>query len=77
MGKLLNERELYDRINSMAARLDQVMAGLESGQGTAGRLLHDQQLYENMNRAVGELTSLLADIRKDPRKYLQVRVSIF
>jgi phospholipid/cholesterol/gamma-HCH transport system substrate-binding protein len=77
MGKLLNERELYDRINSMAARLDQVMAGLESGQGTAGRLLHDQQLYENMNRAVGEITSLLAEIRKDPRKYLQVRVSIF
>ena len=77
MGKLLNERELYDRLNSMIARLDQVMAGLESGQGTAGRLLRDQQLYENMNRAVGELTTLLAEIRKDPRKYLQVRVSIF
>jgi phospholipid/cholesterol/gamma-HCH transport system substrate-binding protein len=77
VGKLLSERELYDRLNSMASRLDQVMAGLETGQGTAGRLLRDQQLYENMNRAVGELTTLLAEIRKDPRKYLQVRVSIF
>ena len=77
LGKLVNEREVYDRLNSMMARLDQVMAGLESGQGTAGRLLRDQQLYENMNRAVGSLTTLLEEIRKDPRKYLQVRVSIF
>ena len=35
MGKLLTERELYDRLNSMATRLDQVTAGLEEGRGTA------------------------------------------
>jgi phospholipid/cholesterol/gamma-HCH transport system substrate-binding protein len=77
MGKLLNERELYDRINSVTGRLDKVLAGLESGQGTAGRLLHDQQLYENMNRAITDIRELFAEIRKDPRRYLQVRVSIF
>lgn len=77
MGKLLNERELYDRLNSMANRIDQVVAGLESGQGTAGRLLRDQQLYDNMNRTVNELGSLLTEIKKDPKKYLRVHVSIF
>jgi phospholipid/cholesterol/gamma-HCH transport system substrate-binding protein len=53
------------------------MARLEAGEGTAGKLLHDQQLYDNMNSAITELNGLLADIRKDPKKYLQVRVSIF
>lgn len=77
VGKLLNERELYDRINSLTNRIDQVAAGLESGQGTAGRLLRDQQLYENMNRAVSELGSLITEIKKDPKKYLRVNVSIF
>jgi hypothetical protein len=30
-----------------------------------------------MNAAASELRSLLGDIRKDPKKYLNVRVSIF
>jgi phospholipid/cholesterol/gamma-HCH transport system substrate-binding protein len=77
VGKLLTERELYDRLNSISGRVDSVVAGLNTTEGTAGRLLHDEQLYENMNRAVTELRDLLADIRKDPKKYLRVSVSIF
>jgi hypothetical protein len=30
-----------------------------------------------MNAAAGELRALIGDIRKDPKKYLNVRVSIF
>jgi len=76
-GKLINDTQLYDRFTSVAQRLDQVMAGLDAGRGTAGQLLKDQQLYENMNQAVVELRDLLAAIRKDPKKYLRVSVSIF
>lgn len=76
-GRLLTDRELYDRLNSMSARLDKVMTGLEQGEGTAGQLLRDKQLYENMNGAVGELRKLVQDIRADPRKFLNVRVSLF
>lgn len=77
MGKLFTDRELYDRLSQMTARVDEVVAGLNAGRGTAGQLLRDQQLYENMNRAVTELRDLLADIRKDPKKFLRVSVSIF
>jgi phospholipid/cholesterol/gamma-HCH transport system substrate-binding protein len=76
-GKLVTDDALYNRLNSMSDRLDKVMANLQNGQGTAGRLLHDQQLYENMNGAVGELRQLVKDIRADPKKYLNVRVSLF
>lgn len=76
-GALLNERELYDRMNSMMNRLDQVTAALQKGEGTAGRLLHDKQLYENMNSTVAELRKLIAAISADPKKYLNVKVSIF
>ena len=76
-GKLISERELYDRLNSMSDRLDTVMAGLEQGEGTAGQLLQDRQLYDNINGAVGELRQLVQDIRADPRKFLNVRVSLF
>jgi phospholipid/cholesterol/gamma-HCH transport system substrate-binding protein len=76
-GKLVNDPALYNRLNSVADRLDMLTERLNDGRGTAGQLLHDAALYENMNQAVVEVRNLVADIRKDPRKYLAVRVSIF
>ena len=76
-GALLTERELYDRMNSLMNRMDQVTAALQKGEGTAGQLLHDKQLYENMNAAMAELRKLIAAISADPKKYLNVKVSIF
>jgi phospholipid/cholesterol/gamma-HCH transport system substrate-binding protein len=76
-GKLLSDAELYNRFNRIAASLDQISSRLGAGQGTAGQLLQDKQLYDNMNSAAGELRGLIAEIRKDPKKYLNVRVSIF
>lgn len=76
-GKLLTEKELYDRLNSTVNRLDELTRSLNSGEGTAGQLLHNKAMYDNMNSAATELKGLIADIRKDPKKYLNVRVSIF
>ncbi len=50
---------------------------LNDGKGTAGALLKDQKLYDNLNAAASELRGLVADIRKDPQKYLRVKVSLF
>jgi phospholipid/cholesterol/gamma-HCH transport system substrate-binding protein len=77
MGKLLTEKELYDRFNSVAGRVDKITADLQSAQGTFGQLLQNKELYENINAAASEARGLIADIRKDPKKYLNVRVSIF
>ena len=77
VGKLLTDKELYDRLNSMADRLDRLTRSLNEGEGTAGQLLHNKEMYDNMNSAANELKGLIADIRKDPKKYLNVKVSIF
>jgi phospholipid/cholesterol/gamma-HCH transport system substrate-binding protein len=76
-GRLINDQQLYDRFNSLTERMDKLIAAVEGGQGTAGSLIKDKQLYDNMNAAASELRALIGDIRKDPRKYLNVRVSIF
>jgi len=76
-GKLIADSSVYDRLDSVTAQLDQLMDNLNQGQGTAGQLLKDQRLYENMNEAVNDVRSLVADIRQNPRKFLNVRVSIF
>jgi phospholipid/cholesterol/gamma-HCH transport system substrate-binding protein len=77
MGKLLNETVLYDRLNATVEQLEQFTNTLNKGEGTIGQLLNDKQLYENINLTVRELRDFLAEVKKDPKKYLNVKVSIF
>jgi phospholipid/cholesterol/gamma-HCH transport system substrate-binding protein len=84
LGQLATNRELFDRLNDMSGSLSKVMTGLQQGDGTAGMVLKDKQLYENMNAAVVELRGTLQDtrnlltaIQKDPKRYLNIKVSLF
>src|SRR5262245_30263468 len=76
-GKILKDEALYKRLDSVTARLDTLLTRLNDGEGTAGLLLRDKKLYENMNGAVSDVRALLVDIKKDPKKFLNVKVSIF
>lgn len=77
VGKLVTDAALYNRLTSVTERLDTLTTRLNAGEGTAGQLLHDKQLYENMNGAVSEIRGLVEAIKKDPKKYLNIKVSIF
>ena len=77
MGKLANDPSLYTRIDGVGEKLDGLLLQLQKGEGTAGRLLQDKQLYENMNGAVSDLRALIADIRREPKKFLNMKMSLF
>lgn len=76
-GKLMTDPALFNALTSFSDRLDLLAKRLNDGEGTIGQLLKDRQLYENMNGAVNDVRSLIAEIKKDPKRYLNVRVSIF
>jgi phospholipid/cholesterol/gamma-HCH transport system substrate-binding protein len=76
-GKLVTDPELFNRLNSVSGRFDELVSKLNEGQGTMGRLLKDQQLYENINGAVADFRGLLDQIKKEPKKYLNMKVSLF
>ena len=76
-GKLISDPALFNQLTSITNRLDQLVTNLNAGEGTAGQLLKDKQLYENMNATITDVRSLIEAIKKDPRRYLNVRVSIF
>jgi phospholipid/cholesterol/gamma-HCH transport system substrate-binding protein len=76
-GKLITDPALFNQLNAVTQSLNQLVTSLNSGDGTMGRLLKDKQLYENMNGAVADIRTLIANINKDPRRYLNIRVSVF
>jgi phospholipid/cholesterol/gamma-HCH transport system substrate-binding protein len=76
-GRLLRDDALHKRIDSLTSRLDTLVTKIEQGQGTAGRIVQDPALYENLNAAAKDLQTLIGEIRRDPQKYLRVKLSVF
>ena len=76
-GKLITDVALYNRLNELTGRIDHLLTRLNEGQGTAGQLLNNRELYENMNKTVADIRALIADVRKDPKKFLNVKVSVW
>lgn len=55
-------------------RLNTLIAKADSGSGNAAKLLNDDTLYRNMLSTVARFDSLLADIKKNPRRYINLSI---
>jgi phospholipid/cholesterol/gamma-HCH transport system substrate-binding protein len=59
-------------LNETLAKVDGIMKGLKSGNGTMGKLLNDDALYNNLDKTSKELELLLQDVRLHPTRYINV-----
>lgn len=90
-GKLFTDDKVYDEareafanFNVTVARIDKILADAQGGKGTVGKLLNDETLYYSINQTAnnvatftGEGTKLLDDFRKNPKKYLRIKLALF
>jgi phospholipid/cholesterol/gamma-HCH transport system substrate-binding protein len=76
-GKLLKDETAYKELTAALAKLDTTLSKINSGQGTLGQLVVNPQLYESLNGVSSELHSLVKDIRANPKKFLNMKLSIF
>ena len=77
MGKLLTDDTLYKRLDTLSAQLASLSARMEKGEGSLGKLINDPAFYDNLNGAAKDVRALVADVRKDPSKYLRVQLKVF
>lgn len=61
-------------IDSIFARIDRLTASVEAGQGGLGRLVGDSLLYIRAEQALDQLQRLLADLQKNPQRYIKLRI---
>lgn len=64
----------FDRINSITTSLAELLKAMESDESTLGLLMHDPMLYNNLNGAVSSLDSLLIDVKKNPKRYISIKL---
>jgi phospholipid/cholesterol/gamma-HCH transport system substrate-binding protein len=68
-------------LNRSTGSLEAVLGRMERGEGTLGKLSADETLYNNLNQAAlsanrtaTSADSLMADIKRNPRKYINLEV---
>ena len=78
-ARLLRDDSLYVRMVTAVGRADSLISTLSGGNGTVQKLFTDQELYNQLVKTVGELNNVLADVRRDPRRYTKemIRVKLF
>ena len=74
MARLMTSGEVHRQLASSTARLDSVLATIQAGQGNLGRLYADSTLYEDTKELMGSMKRLMAEIEKNPKKYLKFSI---
>lgn len=60
--------------NRISADLAAITGQLQDPSSTVGALLNDSGLYDNLTKASQSLDSLLVDIRKNPKRYISIKL---
>jgi phospholipid/cholesterol/gamma-HCH transport system substrate-binding protein len=77
LGKLVTDDALYNKLRDTSSNLSEATAKLNKNDNTAGKLFSDPQLYDNLTNLTGEMRTLITDFRKNPKKFLSLKLSFF
>ena len=78
---LKNFRKSSESLTRIASNLDStsrhanaLIAGIDRGEGTVGKLMKDTLLYRDLRGLVTQADSVLADLKANPRKYINLKI---
>jgi phospholipid/cholesterol/gamma-HCH transport system substrate-binding protein len=77
LGKLITDDALYNKLRDTSANLAAATAKLNDNTTTAGKLFSDPALYDNLAGLTGDMRLLIGDFRRDPKKFLHIKISLF
>lgn len=61
-------------VYSISASLNDIMRQLNSKESSVGMLINDPGLYNNLNGAAASLDSLLQDVKRNPKRYISIKL---
>jgi len=62
IGQLINNPDLYNKVNGTVDELHKLTINLNSGKGTIGKLVSDDGLYNRMNDTVSKLDNIANEL---------------
>jgi phospholipid/cholesterol/gamma-HCH transport system substrate-binding protein len=64
IGQLINNPDLYNKLNGTVDELHKLTVNLNQGKGTIGKLVSDETLYSRLNDTVAKFDSIATDLEK-------------
>ena len=61
-------------LDSTTKRVNGLVGGIERGEGTVGKFMKDTLLYRDLRGLVTQADSVLADLKANPKKYINLRI---
>jgi phospholipid/cholesterol/gamma-HCH transport system substrate-binding protein len=61
-------------LKETSAKLDAILAKVDSGNGSVAKALNDPGVYNDMRGVLARIDSLVADVKRNPRRYINVSV---
>ena len=77
LGKLFTDDSLFTNLRDASTNIKDLTGKMSNGQGTFGKFFTDPQLYDNLTGLTGDTRLLIGDFRRDPKKFLHIRLNIF
>ena len=72
--KALNEQNAGEKLTQAINEVNTLLAKINSGSGSIGNLVSDEKLYKQLAQASQNLSLLLADLKENPKRYINVTV---
>ena len=72
--KALNEQHSGEKLAQAINEVNALLAKINSGSGSIGNLVSDEKLYKELAQASQNLSLLLADLKENPKRYINVTV---
>lgn len=72
--KTLPLNTTIDNVNALTDNLNQFSKQLNDPNSTLGLLTNDPELYNRLNRVAADVDSLIVDIKKNPKRYINIKL---
>jgi phospholipid/cholesterol/gamma-HCH transport system substrate-binding protein len=77
LGKLATDETMYNKMRDTSSNLAAATAKLNENTTTAGKMFSDPKLYDNLTELTGDMRLLIGDFRKNPKKFLHIKITLF
>lgn len=72
--KAMPLQSTMQNLEQTSQSLKELLAKMNSPQSSLGMLMNDPGLYNNLNNASASLDSLLIDVKKNPKRYISIKL---
>ncbi len=64
VGKIINDPDLYNRLNETLAEMQKIVNQVSSGKGSIGKLINSDELYDKLKASLDKVDRMVDDIDK-------------